>query len=132
MRIRKPTERWFKCEGDPDEGSVLIKHLTPGDLQDIAAEAMPHEYEYEEDDEGRMIPKLKMGFKSGTNRELTLVACIKDWKNHFDEHGNQLECNRENIIRASREIEGYIDFITECQNTLAKEIKKESEGQEKN
>jgi hypothetical protein len=132
MRIRRPTERWFPCDNDPDEGSVLIKHLTPGELQDISNEAMPQEYEYDQDEDGKMIPKLKVGFKSGISRELTMIACIKDWKNFFDEEGNPLECTPENITRASREIEGLNDFIVECQNALAESIKEEGTVQEKN
>ena len=132
MRIRRPTERWFPCVGDPDEGSVLIKHLTPGEVQDIANEAMPQKYEYAPDDEGKLIPKLTVGMDTGISRELTFIACILDWKNFFDEDGNQLACTPENITRASREIEGLNDFITECQNILADDIKKEAGGQEKN
>lgn len=132
MRIRRPTERWFPCIGDPDEGSVLIKHLTPGEVQDISNQAMPQKYEYEPDEDGNLIPKLTVDMNTGMSRELTLIACIKDWKNFFDEDGNLLECTPENIIRASRKIEGFNDFIAECQNTLAEDIKNEERGQEKN
>ena len=132
MRISKSTQRWFPFVDDPDEGSVLVEHLSPGDTQDIYDETMPQNIEYEEDDKGNMVPIFKTDMDRKAQREKTLVACIKDWKNHFDEQGEPIKCNPENIIRASRGIEGYNEFITECRNTLADDIEKEKKVLEKN
>ena len=132
MRIRRSTERWFKCDGDPDEGSILIKDLTPGEIQDIVDKAMPRKYEYEADEKGNQIPKLTVNMDNTLQRELTFKACILDWKNFFDAEGKPLECTPENIVRASREIEGFNEFVIDCQNTLTKDIAEEKQGQEKN
>ena len=58
MRISRQKERWFPCEGDPDEGSVLIKHLSPGEAQDIIDEVLPQKIDYELDDKGNMVPQF--------------------------------------------------------------------------
>lgn len=132
MRIKKVAERWFPCVDDPDEGSVKIKHLSPGEVQDIYDETMPQNIKYEPDGEGNMIPVFNTEMNRKDQREKTMTAAIVDWKNHFDEGGNLLECTPENIIRASREIEGYSQFIDGCRNILGKDIEKEKEMQEKN
>ena len=132
MRIRRSTERWFKCDGDPDEGSILIKDLTPGEIQDIVDESMPKSYEYEKDEKGDLSPILTVKMDNTRQRELTFTACILDWKNFFDAEGTVLVCTPENIVRASREIEGFNEFVVDCQNILTKDIAKEKEGQEKN
>ena len=132
MRIKRPTERWFPMVGDPDNSKVLIKHLTPGDVQDIADESMPKKYEYDADADGKLIPKMTVGMNTTVQREMTFKACIKGWENFFDEDGGVLECTPGNIVRASREIEGFNEFITKCQKTLADDISKELKVQEKN
>ena len=134
MRIKRPTERWFPMVGDPDNGKVLIKHLTPGDVQDISDKSMPKEYVYDVDPEvkGKLIPKMTIGMNTNLQREMTFSKCIKGWENFFDEDGNVLECTPENVVRASREIEGFNEFITKCQKELEEAIKKERTVQEKN
>ena len=132
MRIKRPTERWFPMVGDPDGARVLIKHLTPGEVQDISETAMPKQYQYDADEDGKLIPKMTVGMNTTLQREMTFRVCIKSWENFFDEDGNVLECTPENIIRASREIDGFNEFITDCQKTLEEEIKNERTVQEKN
>ena len=132
MRIRRSTERWFKCDGDPDEGSILIKDLTPGELQDIIDEAMPKSYEYDSDEKGTLTPRLSVKMDNTLQRELTFKTCILDWKNFYDEDDAPMECTPENIIRASRKIAGFNEFIIDCQDTLTRDIAKEKQGQEKN
>ena len=118
--------------GDPDEGSILIKDLTPGELQDIIDEAMPKSYEYDSDEKGTLTPRLSVKMDNTLQRELTFKTCILDWKNFFDAEGTALGCTPENIVRASREIEGFNEFVISCQNTLTKDIAEEKKGQEKN
>jgi len=132
VRITRPTERWFPMVGDPDNARVLIKHLTPGDVQDISEESMPKKYEYDADEDGKLVPRMTVGMNTVLQREMTFKACIKGWENFFDEDGNVLECTPENVVRASREIEGFNEFITDCQKTLEEEIKAERTVQEKN
>jgi len=132
MRIRRSAERWFPMVGDPDEGSVLIKDLTPGEIQDIVDKAMPRKYEYEADEKGNQIPKLTVNMDNTLQRELTFTACILDWKNFYDEEDALMECTPENIIRASRKIGGFNEFVIDSQNTLTKDVAEEKKGQEKN
>ena len=132
MRIRRSAERWFPMVGDPDEGSVLIKDLAPGEIQDIVDKAMPRKYEYEKDEKGDLNPKLTVNMDNTLQRELTFKACILDWKNFYDEDDVLMECTPENIVRASRKIVGFNEFVIDSQNILTADIAKEKEGQEKN
>lgn len=132
MRIRRSVERWFPMIDDPDDAEVLIKHLTPGEVQDVSNKSMPQKYEYEPDKDGNLRPKLTVGVDSQISRELTFRACVKDWKNFFDEDDAPLPYSPDNVVRALREIEGFIEFIEQCRNTLAESIKEEQRGQEKN
>jgi len=132
MRIKRTAERWFECDDDPDEASVLIKNLSPGEVQDIYDETMPQNIEYEADEEGNMVPNFKTKMNRKLQREKTMLACIKDWKNFYGYEDEILECNEENIIRASREIEGFNQFIDKCREILSKNIESEKRGQEKN
>ena len=133
MRIAKPKERWFPCDGDPDGGKVLIRHLPPGERQDIFDETMPQKIEYEKDDDGNLEPKFSVEQDRTADRELTLKACIVNWEKFYEEDGKTLmECNEKNITRASREIEGFNEFITGCRSELEKDINAEIKDQEKN
>ena len=133
MRITKPKDRWFPCLDDPDNGKVLIRHLSPGEVQDIFDKTMPQKIEYEkEDDSEDLIPAISIEPDRTADRELTLKACIVDWENFFDEKGEALECTHENIVRACREIEGFSIFVAQCRKRLEKDIKSEQEDQEKN
>ena len=132
MRIKRTVERWFECENDPDEARVLIRNLSPGEIQDIYDETMPQEIKYEQDEKGNMVPNFKTDMDRKAQREKTMVACIKDWENFYGYEDELLECNDGNIIRASREIEGFNQFVDNCRNIIAKDIEQEKESQVKN
>lgn len=134
MRIRRPLERWFTIpDEDPEKTEIKIKHLSPGELQDIMDSVIEQEIRYEPADEsGKIKPIVLQKNDTKRDRELTLLKRVVDWKNIYDEDGNPLECTPENIIRASREIEGFASFVNKKAEILAKDIKKEAEEQEKN
>jgi hypothetical protein len=132
MRIKKIQERWFQAKGDPDEAEVLIRHLQPGENQDIAELALPQKIAYVEDETGKMKADFSISPNRAKERELTFSGCVVGWKNFYDADENPLEFNGENLKRACREIEGFVEWINECRETLAAEIVKEKEAQEKN
>jgi hypothetical protein len=132
MRISKPKERWFEVPEDPDEARIKIKHLSPGERQDIFDKVFLQEIEYETGEQGKMIPKMKQVTDRKTDREETLVKAVVDWEYFYDENGKPLECNVENIIRASREIEGFAEHVSECRQVLDSDIAEEEKELEKN
>lgn len=132
MRITKPKERWFHVPDDPDEGKVLIRHLTPGERQDIFDRTMPQKVEYESDGQGSQVPVFSLDPDRATERDLTLKACVIGWEGFYDEDGAVMECTPDNIVKARREIEGFFEFITECRTVLDESILLEHEVQEKN
>lgn len=133
MRIRKPLERWFPVENDPDNARILIKHLLPGEIQDISDVTFTQEVEYgASDEDGKLKPVIKQKNDRKTDREKTLVARVQNWENIFDADGAPLPFSKENVIRASREIDGFVEYVKKCADTLADDIANENKAQEKN
>ena len=132
MRISRPRDAWFPCPDDPDGGKVLIKYLLPGERQKIFDATMPQKIESESGEDGKLKPLLLLHPDRETDREMTLKACVVDWENFFDEKGEPLECTHENIMRAADEIEGFVEFVTECRLTLESDIMLGQKEQEKN
>lgn len=132
MRISKTIERWFEVPNDPDKGELKIRHLTPGETADIFDKVFKQEIKYKKDKKGKLIPSISQDTDKKLDRELTLTTAIVDWKNFFDKDGELMECTPENIIRASREIDGFNDLVGELREKLAEDIKQELEDQQKN
>jgi len=132
MRIVKPQERWFKVEGDPDGAEVKIKHLTPGERQDITEKAFAQEVEYRKGDKGELTPVFKQTTNRRLDTEETMKAAVVDWKKFYDRDGKALPCNEKNVVRACREIEGFVGIVNSYREVLANDIAQEKRGQEKN
>jgi len=131
MRITKPRERWFPVPGDPDEAQVKIKHLLPGEIQEIVDAAMVQEVEYRQHGE-EMRPILRQINDQRKDREKTMLAAVRGWKNFYDEKDKPLQFSEPNVLRAMREIDGFIDFVGECREKIANDVEAEREAQEKN
>ena len=132
MRIAKTIERWFEVPGDKEDGKVKIKHLAPGEIQDIVDEVMVQEIIYEQP-EGGEKPKgvVRQRNNRRLDREKTVLACVVEWKNFYDENGKKMACDEANVLRAIRMIDGFSEFVAECRNRLAAEVDKEVKAQKK-
>jgi len=132
MRISKIDERKFFVPNDPDGAWVKIKHLLPGETSDIFDQVFTQNIDYEKGKKGKMEPKFSQKTDKKLDRELTLKSVISGWGEFFDRKDQKMKCTPENIVRASREIDGFNEFINECRETLAKDIKEEQADQKKN
>ena len=132
MRITKTTERWCDVPNDPDKARIKIKNLLPGEVTDIFDEVFVQNINYKKNKKGEFEPVFSQVTDKKRDRELTLTKAIVDWENLFDRDNKPLECNEENILRASREIEGFNELITELREKLVKDIKQEKKDQAKN
>lgn len=129
MRISKTTERWFDAENDPDKSRVKIKHLLPEELDDINDQAFRQDINYKKDKKGNLEPVILNKNDTKLFRELPIQKSVVDWENFFDENNNKMKCTHENILMAIRQIEGFKEFISECREQFAKDIKQEKEDQ---
>jgi hypothetical protein len=129
MRIRQPTERWFKVPGDPDKAEIKIKTLTPKERFDIYDAAFKQELIYEPGDER---PQIKQITDKSEDRLRTAVAVVADWKNVFDRDDKPMKCTPKNVVAAVEGIEGFMSFIRECMQKLENDLAAEKRGQEKN
>ena len=132
MRIAKTTERKFFSPDDPDKSWVMIKHLLPGETQDIFDKAFTHKVEYEKNKKGKMEGKVLQESNNKLHRELTLQAAVIGWGEFYDRKSNKMKCTPANIVKAFREIDGFDEFINDCRETLANDIAQENKEQLKN
>lgn len=131
MHIKKTIERWFDVPNDPDKGELCIRHLQPGEAADIFDKVFTQEIKYKKI-KGKFEPDFLQVTNKKLDRELTLTKTVVNWKNFFDKEEKPLDCTPDNIIRASREIEGFNELVTELRERLAEDIKQEEEDQRKN
>jgi len=132
MRISKVQERWFDVEGDPDKSRLKIKHMLPGETADIFDKVFEQKIDYKKGKKGKLEPNFSQNTNKKLDRELTLSTVVVDWENIFDRDGKPMECNPDNVIRASREIDGFSELVNEFREILAADIKEEREEQKKN
>lgn len=131
MRIKKQAERWFDIPNDPDEGQILVKHLSPGEITDIMDEVFTQTIVYKADGDQEPQPEFMQETDRRKDREKTLMAAVVGWKKFYDQEGKVLKCTPENVIRASREIEGFDILITDFRKRLAADIQKEEAREDK-
>ena len=132
MRIIKAKDRWFDFDDDPDGGQIKIRHLNPGDITDIMDAAVEQKARYKKNAAGEFEPEFVQTTDKKVDRELTLQKIIVDWKNFFDSTGVIMECTPANVLRASREIEGFNAAVTRFRNQLASDLEAERGNAEKN
>jgi len=132
MRIVKTTERWFDVPNDPDKARIKIKHLSPGETADIFDKVFVQNIDYKKGKKGKLEPVFSQNTDKKLDRELTLTKTVVDWNGFFDKKDNELKCTPENIVKASRQIEGFSELVAELREQLAEDIKQEQEDQRKN
>ena len=132
MRISKVTERWFTVPNDPDKSRLKIKHLLPGEAQDIFDQVFKQKVDYQKGKEGKMEPKFSQESDPKLDRKLTFTSVVVGWENMFDDKGQKMKCTPENIERAYKEIDGFSELVNEFKAILAADIKQEQEDQKKN
>jgi len=131
MRISKVTTRKFFVPDDPDKAWVEIKQPLPGETQDIFDKVFVQKIEYKKGKKGKMEPKFSQETDKKLDREMTLKTVITGWGEFYDRDGEKMECTPENIIKASRKIEGFNEFVNESRETMAEDLKTEKENQKK-
>jgi len=66
------------------------------------------------------------------DREQTVLQSVRGWENFFDQDGTKLAYNAENVLRAIREIDGFVEFVNECRTKLNSDLISEESVLEKN
>jgi hypothetical protein len=94
---------------------LKIKHLSPGEIQDIFDKVFVQKIDYKKGKgkKAKLEPIFSQKTDKKLDRELTLTMAVVDWENFFDKKDNPLNCTPENIIRASRQIEGFNELVSE-------------------
>lgn len=131
MRIKNVEERWFDVPNDPDKARLKVKHLTPGETQDIFDKVFVQKIDYKKGKgkKAKLEPVFSQKTDKKLDRELTLTSVVVDWENFFDKKDKPMECTPENIIKASREIDGFNELVNDLREQLAEDIAKEKEDQ---
>ena len=132
MRITKPKERWFKVPEDEDNARVLIRQIPPGERHDIMDKAFKQSIEYHTNEEGALVPVMNQTTDRKLDREQTVLKSVSAWENFFDIDETLMPCTPENVLRAAREIDGFVEFVNESRQKLEKDITTEERELEKN
>ena len=132
MRISKVIERWFDVPDDPDKARLQIKHLLPGETQNIYDQVFEQKIDYKKGKKGKLEPTFSQNTNKKLDRKLTLTTAVVGWENMFGLDGKKLKFTPENIVLASQKIDGFTELVNEFRETLAKDIKGEKEEQRKN
>ena len=132
MSISKVIERWFDVPNDPDKSRLKIKHLNPGEIQDIFDQVYKQEVEYVKGEKGKMEPRFSQKNNLKLDRKLTFTSVVVAWENMFDNKDQKMKCTPGNVERAYKEIEGFAEMVNGFKATLAADIKEEREDQKKN
>jgi hypothetical protein len=137
MRLQKLTKAWFDLPNDPDGAKFEIKHLLAGEIAEIIEKTHNQRFEFRKNEDGDLKPVPIIENNKTLERELTVVAVITDWENHFDENGKILDCTDENKLRTCKELSEedfkiFLDFITDCRQKLSETVKNQAEAERKN
>jgi len=132
MRVTKPRERWFNVPDDPDGAKIKIRAMTPGERQEILDNAFVQEVEYRQDESGEMRPHMKQHTDTKYDREATLKKCVVGWEGIFEADGSVFEFNEQNVVRASKEINGFVEFVNHCSKRIDQDFDDDEKELEKN
>jgi len=124
MKLQKEISEWFKWPDDPDKAEFKFKILNPGEVAQVQEAAFDLTVEFK--DGGEMVRQGRPNQVKGREREVALS--LIDWRNVFDESGDELEFNDRNRLKPLRMCPEFYEFFSDCQKKLLK-IKK---AQEKN
>jgi hypothetical protein len=131
MRIRKQTEaKWFDFIDDPDGGRVKMRQLKPSEEQSAWTEAFACLLEELPEADQQSAPFMARVSRKMT--EINTVKAVAEWENFFDENGEPLECNEDNILLVMHEIAGCYNTLVVFRNDLEEINDKAQEAQEKN
>ena len=132
MRIEKAVERWFEVPEDKDKARVKIKHLKPGEIQDIIDEVMVQEIVYKRPKDGEEVEGvIRQQNNRKLDREKTVLAAVVGWEKFFDLEGKKMGCDEANVLRAIRMIDGFADFVADCRKQLSEDVADEMKAQKK-
>lgn len=141
MQVPKKITATFPIPNDPDKGEITLRHISPGEMEDIQGEMGIFETIMKPDDDGKMSPEIRQNTGIGDKRYLLQVRSIDSWRNVRGEDGKDLPCTPENIIVVCREVEVMRDdgafiglpvWLHECRVKLAEKVKADRMAQRKN
>jgi len=145
MRLSKRKTFVFPVPNDPDKGEVTLRHILPGEVEDIQEEIGAFETIMKTGEDGKLAPELRQNGSLGDKRYLFQQKAIESWKNIKDADGQDIPCTPENIVLVCREAEivvtrgggvketiTFAAWVTECRADAAKQVKSAREASEKN
>ena len=125
MNLSKLEKMWFPY---PDDTARFeIKHLLSGDLAEIEDQANREVVELTESG-----VKARIDIKKKVKNELTVCSAVVAWENVNDSDGKAMECSPANKLRLCRELPQVeyiklLNFIFDCREKLAEQIKQQQE-----
>ena len=141
MRMKQTVACTFPIPNDPDKGEVTIKHLSPGEVDDLQEKVAGIAMRLREGEDGRLVREGDVKQLHGDERYIVVTSCVVGWKNVRDPDGVDMACDYAGIIRACRESEiedeegkiiTFSEFVGRCRDKLAKQVNARQEAAAKN
>jgi hypothetical protein len=126
-RIMPEKRVWFDVPDDPDGGSVEIRHIKDGEIQELISKNNETRTVYD-----RKTEKTYSRIRQRRAPALVMAtAAVCDWKNHIGKDGKTMSCTPENVSEFLKE-DGYLSFINACIGKVAKMVEQDKAEKEKN
>ena len=131
MRIGKEITAVFPVPNDPDGAEVTIRHLTPGQVEDVHEKMAAFRTTMRRVGD-RMEPEIQQNTNLGDRRYLFVTESVVSWKGFIDAKGKELPCDHKTKISMARDAEvvvtrddgtrdkiSFANWIAECRAELA-------------
>jgi len=132
MRLTTERSVWRDIPDDPDNARVEIRHIKPGEQQDIEDNIELYRAVLRPDATGALQREVTINPAKGDARYAFLCAAIKNWENFLDAAGIPLACTDENKILMARERKDLGQLVGTFRTELAAVVSAEQEAERKN
>jgi len=91
-KFYQPVKEWFDLEDDPMGGRILLRHLEPHEIEEIAAACTRTVNRLSGSGEFERVQEVDLA----ADRQMTVVACVEEWEKFSGQDDEPLECTVEN------------------------------------
>ena len=107
LQLTKALEVWFPLTADDEGPAVLIRDLTPGDLEDIQTACLKFNSEIKNADKQTREMVVKPNFDDRLAKQMKFERAIKGFRQLLDEDGKEMTPSAGNIKKLSRNMYGF-------------------------
>ncbi len=135
MRLTARVQQRYEVPSDPDNGYIVLRHLSKGEIRKV--ESTVNQLSYQADETG--AGGTRIDFDPYTRSRLFAKEAIVEWGNMFDLKGRAMKLTQANLDKASvftmivdgEEVDFY-EWVDGCREDLRSQVEVEVEVAEEN